>query len=159
VNYHFHSKESLIDAAIMRSAEPVNQKRLAMLDAAGQNPTIEQLIEAFIAPILELDPAPMAPLMARVLASPEVIKRVFKHHMETLSKRFAEAFGKALPELSKTEVMWRLHFTAGAMAHTVTRAPMMRELFGDVLDLKDRKRLIARLVRFAAAGFRAPEVD
>ncbi len=158
VNYHFQSKESLIEAVIMRSANPVNQKRIAMLDAAGPNPTIEQLIEAFIGPVLEQNFEPMAPLMARVLSSPEVMVRVFKHHMEALSRRFAECAAKAMPELSPSEVMWRLHFTAGAMAHTVTRAPVLRDLFGGVLDFKDRKLLIARLVKFAAAGFRAPEV-
>ncbi len=158
VNYHFQSKESLIEAVILRSAGPVNQQRLTMLEAAGPNATVEQIIEAFVAPILEHDFQPMAPLMARVLASPEVMKRVFSHHMETLSRRFADALGVALPELSVEERMWRLHFTAGAMAHTVTRAPMMRDLFGGVLNLDDRQLVIARLVRFAAAGFRAPEV-
>lgn len=159
VNYHFQSKESLIEAVIMRGAGPMNQQRLAMLEAAGPSPTIEQIVEAFIAPILQVDFEPMAPLMARVLASPEIMKRVFKHHMDTLSRRFAEAAAVALPDLSPAERMWRLHFTAGAMAHTVTRAPLLRDLFGGVLDLNDRKLLIARLVRFAAAGFRAPEVQ
>ena len=69
----------------------------------------------------------------------------------------AGAIAVALPELSQGERMWRLHFTAGAMAHTVTRAPVMRDLFGGVLNINDRQLLIARLVRFAAAGFRAPE--
>jgi Tetracyclin repressor-like, C-terminal domain len=96
--------------------------------------------------------------MARVLASPEIMKRVFKHNMDTLSRRFADAIAVALPELSPAERIWRLHFTAGAMAHTVTRAPVLRDLFGGLLDLQDRKLLIARLVKFAAAGFRAPEV-
>jgi AcrR family transcriptional regulator len=157
VNYHFQSKESLIEAAILRSASPVNEKRISMLEAAGAKPTVEQIIEAFVGPVLEHDFEPMAPLMARVLASPEIMKRVFQHHMESLSRRFAEAIGVALPELSPTERVWRLHFTAGAMAHTVTRAPVMRDLFGGVLDFDDRRLLIARLVRFAAAGFRAPE--
>jgi len=158
VNYHFQSKESLIEATIMRGAGPINQQRLAMLEAAGPKPTIEQILEAFIGPALEQDFQPMAPLMARVLASPETMQKVFKVHMEALSRRFAEAVAVALPDLSLAERLWRLHFTAGAMAHTVTRAPMMRDMFGGVLDLKDRKLLIARLVRFAAAGFRAPEV-
>jgi AcrR family transcriptional regulator len=158
VNYHFQSKESLIDAAILRNATPVNQKRIIMLEAAGAKPTVEQIIEAFVGPVLEQDFEPMAPLMARVLASPETMQRVFKHHMESLSRRFAEAIAVALPELSPAERMWRLHFVAGSMAHTVTRAPVMRNLFGGVLDFGDRKLLIARLVRFAAAGFRAPEV-
>ena len=157
VNYHFQSKESLIEAAIMRSAGPVNQKRLAMLEAAGPQANIEQIVEAFVGPVLEQEFVTMAPLMARVLASPEIMKRVFQHHMETLSRRFADAVAMALPELSAPERMWRLHFTAGAMAHTVTRAPVLRDLFGGMLDMKDRQQLIARLVRFAAAGFRAPE--
>jgi hypothetical protein len=75
-----------------------------------------------------------------------------------LSRRFAEALAVALPELSPAERIWRLHFTAGAMAHTITRAPLLKEMFGGVLNLSDRKLAIARLVRFAAAGFRAPEV-
>jgi AcrR family transcriptional regulator len=158
VNYHFQSKESLIEAVIMRASGPVNQKRIAMLEAAGPKATIEQLVEAFVGPVLEQDFEPIAPLMARVLASPEIMQSVFKKHMESLSRRFADAIALAVPELSLAERMWRLTFTAGAMAHTVTRAPMMRNLFGGVLDFKDRKLLIARLVRFAAAGFRAPEV-
>lgn len=157
VNYHFQSKESLIDAAIMRGAGPVNDRRLAMLEAAGPKPTVEQIVEAFIGPVLEHDFEPMAPLMARVLSSPDVMQRVFKRHIDTLSRRFADAMGAALPDLSPVERMWRLHFTAGAMAHTVTRAPVMRDLFGGLLDIQDRRLLIARLVRFAAAGFRAPE--
>jgi AcrR family transcriptional regulator len=157
VNYHFQSKESLIEAVILRGAGPVTERRLAMLEAAGPKATVEQIVEAFVGPVLEYDFQPMAPLMARVLSSPEIMQRVFKRHIEALSQRFADAIALALPELSPAERMWRLHFTAGAMAHTVTRAPVMRDMFGGVLDIKDRQLLIARLVRFAAAGFRAPE--
>jgi AcrR family transcriptional regulator len=157
VNYHFQTKDSLIEAVILRGAAPVNDRRLAMLEAAGPQPTLEQIVEAFVGPVLEYDFQPMAPLMARVLSSPEIMQRVFKQHIETLSRRFADAIAVAVPELSPAERMWRLHFTAGAMAHTVTRGPVLRDLFGGVLDFKDRRLLIARLVRFAAAGFRAPE--
>src|ERR1700689_2214812 len=71
VNYHFQSKDSLIEAVIQRSAAPVNDRRIAMLEAAGPKPTVEQIVEAFIGPALEHDFQPMAPLMARVLSSPE----------------------------------------------------------------------------------------
>src|SRR5579871_2103764 len=91
VNYHFQSKESLIEAVVVRSANPVNQQRLEMLEAAGPHPTVEQIVEAFVGPILEYDFQPMAPLMARVMASPEVMKRIFSRHMESLSSRFADA--------------------------------------------------------------------
>src|SRR6266446_10016180 len=51
VNYHFQSKDSLIDAIIERRLEPVNRLRLEMLDAAGSSPTVEQVVEAFLAPL------------------------------------------------------------------------------------------------------------
>jgi AcrR family transcriptional regulator len=158
VNYHFQSKDSLIEAVIMRVAAPVNGKRLSMLEAAGKTASVDQIIEAFVGPVLEQNFEPMALLMARVLASPEVMQRVFKTQIETLSVRFSEALATALPQLSVAERIWRLHFTAGSMAHTVTRGPIFRDMFGGTLDLKDRKLLIARLVRFASAGFLAPEV-
>jgi AcrR family transcriptional regulator len=158
VNYHFQSKDSLIEAVILRVAGPVNQKRIAMLEAVGPNATVEQIIEAFVAPVLEHDFEPMAPLMARVLAAPEVMVRIFRKHIDSLTNRFADALATALPDLSPAERTWRLHFTAGAMAHAVTRGPLLRELFGSMLDFKDRKALIARLVCYASAGFRAPEV-
>jgi AcrR family transcriptional regulator len=157
VNYHFQSKDSLIDAAILRIASPVNEKRLAMLDAAGPNATVEQLLEAFVGPLLEIDPERMAPIMARVYTAPDIMKRVFKGNLESISKRFAEGMARALPDLPHAEIIWRLHFTAGSMAHAVTRAHLMKELFGGVLDVKDRRMLTARLVKFTAAGFRAPE--
>src|SRR5579863_7990370 len=55
VNYHFQSKESLIDAVIVRRLEPVNRRRLGMLDAAGVAPGLEQIVEAFVSPVLESD--------------------------------------------------------------------------------------------------------
>jgi AcrR family transcriptional regulator len=158
VNYHFQSKDSLIEATILRGAGPINEKRLAMLDAAGPKATVEQIVEAFVGPMLERDFEPMAPLMARVLASPETMQRVFRQLIESISRRFVDAIEVALPELSPAERMWRLHFTAGAMAHVIMRGPILRDLFGGMMDFKDRKLLIARLVKFAAAGFRAPEV-
>ena len=35
VNYHFQSKDALIDAVIARRIEPLNARRLELLDAAG----------------------------------------------------------------------------------------------------------------------------
>src|ERR1700686_696793 len=52
VNYHFQSKESLIDAIIERRLEPVNRLRIEMLDAAGPTPTVEQIVDAFLSPLL-----------------------------------------------------------------------------------------------------------
>src|SRR6185312_12842639 len=63
VHYHFHSKEALLEAVILRRAVPANQERLALLDRfekeAGGNPIpLERVIEAFVAPTLHISSDP-----------------------------------------------------------------------------------------------------
>src|SRR5271169_2834335 len=79
VNYHFQSKDSLMDAVITRRLEPVNQNRLEMLDAAGPNPSVEQILEAFLYPVVAKDISPMVPLMGRLFSAPDQwVQRIFK---------------------------------------------------------------------------------
>src|ERR1700681_2838513 len=70
VNYHFQSKDSLIDAIIERRLEPVNRMRLGMLEAAGPSPSVEQVVEAFLAPVLMMEVLPAIPLIGRVFSNP-----------------------------------------------------------------------------------------
>src|SRR5713101_3961244 len=67
VNYHFQTKESLIAAAIQRRVEPINRRRLEMLDAAGPDPTVEQIVEAFLGPIIEKPMPTLVLLLGRIL--------------------------------------------------------------------------------------------
>ena len=157
VNYHFQSKDSLIDAVIARRIEPVNQKRLDMLESAGPDPNLEQILLAFLAPIFVHHPPPAMDLMGRIMASPDIfVTRLFKTHLVPIVERFSEAIAKAVPELSHTEILWRLHFTAGAMAQTLARTHVLAYMLG-VADPPDRPSVLARLITFCAAGFRAPE--
>jgi AcrR family transcriptional regulator len=158
VNYHFQSKESLIDAVIARRIEPINERRLSMLESAGPDPSIEQILIAFLAPILFEDHTQIAPLIGRILATPDFfITRVFKKHLAAVAQLFTDALGKALPDLPTADIMWRLHFTGGAMANILTRAHLLPEYSGGRCDPTDRPAVLARLVTFAAAGFRATE--
>jgi AcrR family transcriptional regulator len=156
VNYHFQTKESLIDAAIARRMEPVNLKRMEMLDAAGPNATLEQILIAFLHPVLDRHLASALGLMGQILATPDMfITRLFKKHLAIVSQRFTDALAKALPELSRTELLWRLSFTGGAIGHVLARGHLMPEMSGGLCDPTDRPAVLARLVTFAAAGFRA----
>lgn len=156
VNYHFQSKDSLMDAVISRRVEPVNQKRAQMLEAAGPNPTVEQILIAFLSPLLSQEVPSVAPLMGRVLATPDVfLVHFMKKHMTVIVQQFTDALVKALPGLGESEVLWRLNFTAGAMAHLMARSGHLKELTGGRCDPSDRPAVLARLVTFSAAGFRA----
>lgn len=156
VNYHFQSKESLMDAVIERRLEPVNLRRLEMLDAAGPSPSVEQIVEAFLAPMLMLEVLPAIPLIGRVLSNPsQFVGRVYKRHFMHIVQHFSEALGAALPDLSAEDRFWRLQFMAGSMSHVLALSGVLPLLSGQPFD---RQRVMSRLVVFLAAGLRAPAV-
>ena len=157
INYHFQSKDSLIDAIIARRIEPVNKKRLELLDAAGPRPTVEQILRAFMAPVMEVKVDALVPLIGRILSNPEVfVERVFHKHLAPVSQRFIEALSKALPDLQPSEILWRLHFSVGVMTQTMLWGRIYPKITNGACDSSDRGALVDRVVRFVAAGFRAP---
>jgi AcrR family transcriptional regulator len=159
INYHFQTKEALIDAVIARRIEPVNKRRYEMLEAAGPEPTVEQILEAFLLPAIELKAtAPLGPLMGRVMTNPDLfVDRIFNVYLAPLAERFRAALAKALPHLSPEEVVWRLHFTIGIMSHQLLWGGIIERISNGLCSTKDREALIRRIVRFAAAGFRSNE--
>ena len=157
INYHFHTKDSLIDAIVARRIEPVNKKRFELLEAAGPSPTVEQILTAFMAPVMQVKVDALVPLIGRILSNPEVfVERVFHKHLAPVSQRFVEALSKALPELPPSEILWRLHFSVGVMTHTMLWGRIYPKITNGVCDISDREALVDRAVRFVAAGFRAP---
>jgi len=156
VNYHFQSKDSLIDAVIARRMEPIGRRRLQMLDAAGPDATLEQILTAFLAPVFEYKVESVVPLMGRVMSEPDLfLERVYRKHLQPMARRFQEQLAKALPDVPAAERLWRLYFTAGIMTHVLTWSGVLPEMSGGLCDIADRPALLERVVSFVAAGFRS----
>jgi AcrR family transcriptional regulator len=158
VHYHFGSKEELLDAVVARKVTPVNEDRIAWLErveaAAGSGPLrVEDVLEAFFLPTAAV--AGRSPefvrLMGRMLTE-GMLPRIVEKHFRATALRFIAGLGRAVPELPQDELMWRVHFMVGAMAHTMCSAPIFPQMAGDVADMELRMR---RLVTFLSAGFRA----
>jgi AcrR family transcriptional regulator len=157
VNYHFQSKDTLIDAVIARRIEPVNARRFALLDEAGPHPTVEQILEAFLRPVFEIQIKLLIPLMGRVMSNPDVfIDRLFTKHLAPVGLRFSTALGTALPGLPIVDVAWRLHFSVGVMTHTLVWGEIFPRITNGLCSIDDREALLQRTVQFLAAGFRTP---
>ena len=157
VNYHFQSKDSLIDAVIARRIEPVNHRRLEMLEAAGTNPTLEQILAAFLEPVLELEIEPVLPLMGRIMTNPrQFLERVYRGHLVHIALHFRAALAAALPEIPEEEIVWRQHFMIGTMTHLLSWGPILPAMTAGICNLTDRQAVLDRAVRFLAAGFRSP---
>jgi AcrR family transcriptional regulator len=159
VHYHFGSKEDLLDAVVARKVTPVNEARLARLerveaDAGSAPPEVEKVLEAFLIPTAEA--AGRSPEFVRLMGQMHaegMMPRIVEKHFQATGRRFVAALRRAIPELPQEELIWRVHFMVGAMAHTMCRAPIFPLMAGDAADMEPRLR---RLVTFLGAGFRAP---
>ena len=157
VNYHFQSKDHLIDAVVARRLQPVNARRIQLLDALGPDPSVRQIWEAFIRPVLELDKIPLAPLIGRVMTNPDLfVDRIFNTHLAPVVKRFHEALSVALPHLPPEEVVWRFHFSIGVMTHLLMWGGMINRISGGLCSMQDREALLERVLVYATAGFECP---
>ena len=157
VNYHFQSKDSLIDAVIERRIRPVNQQRMEMLRTAGTGASVEQIVEAYLCPLLKMEALPAVPLIGRALSNPDqFFERVYKRHMQEVAEGFAEAIGRARPALPRKECLWRLQFMAGSMSHVLALSAALPRMMGNPGQPLDRVALIRRLTEFLSAGLCAP---
>ena len=168
VNYHFQSKDALVRAVIGRRMGPVNEKRIAMLEAceaaAGDGPLpLDPVLDAFMLPVLEISRShakDFGPLMGRLYTEPgEFIQHVFKDHLEEVGRRFVSAFQRALPDLGPAELTWRLHFVIGAMTHTIGAGKLLQFLSRGQCDPSDIEGTMQRLRTFLLAGLIAPASD
>jgi AcrR family transcriptional regulator len=167
VNYHFQSKDALVRAVIARRVVPVNQRRLELLDAceqaAGAGPLpIEAVLDAFIRPVLEIYASrarEFTPLMGRMYTEPEFAERIYKEHLEPLATRFIAAYQRALPGLPRVELLWRLHFSMGAVGHTMAASHVLRLFSNGECDPSDVEGTLKRLKAFTIAGLTAPVAE
>jgi AcrR family transcriptional regulator len=166
VNYHFQSKEALVQAVIGRRMGPVNQRRLALLDGyeaeAGANPVpLENILDAFLRPVIEIAAGhakEFVPLIGRLYTEPGGFsERLYQQQFEPLARRFLPALKRALPEVPENELVWRVHFAIGVMAHTMGAGVMLRALSGGRCDpTHDAEGTLQRMQAFILAGMTAP---
>jgi AcrR family transcriptional regulator len=167
VNYHFGSKDGLMEAVFERRLAPLNQERISLLDAleaSDENPPLEKILEAFVGPPLRLHrdtdrggPVFMR-LLGRTLTEPsQAFHEIFVRQFAEIAARFTPALERALPVVPTDEVFWRMHFAIGAMAHTMCDTFRLKLISAGRCDAgEDIDATIRRLVSFVAGGLRAP---
>ncbi len=84
--------------------------------------------------------------MGRIYTEPaEFVEQLYKDHLEHVAMRFIRAYERALPDLPHVELLWRLHFSIGALGHTMGASHILRLLSKGQCDLSDVEETIRRL--------------
>jgi hypothetical protein len=84
------------------------------------------------------------------------MEKVFHKHLAHVAERFLSAFQRALPGLPLVELVWRLHFVFGAVAHTMSAAKVLRFVSKGMCDTSDVEGTLSRMEAFLMAGLSAP---
>ncbi len=168
VNYHFGSKEALMQSVLGRRLDPLNTRRLALLTACEerwpQPLSCEHVLGALFVPALQMARTPdtggpaFLRLMGRVYSdtSPFVQNYLLGHYAPVF-ERFFEAFSRALPGLPRAELGWRLHFALKALAGVLAGDDLnnLLPLFTQGKPMNDAT-LLARLTALVVATLNAP---
>ena len=170
VNYHFGSKEALLEALFDERFGLINAERIKRLDnimrktSQGQTgPELHDVLRAFLEPVFGSEEgtgrlARMSTLihMAHSAQDSTVIGVLIKTFMPAMEKMF-KALCDAMPGIPENEIKWKMHFFIGGFSHTL-RIAVMEDHGHKLPSMPTRmpkERLIEMMVSYFAAGMEA----
>ena len=150
----------------------MNAARIAELerlekDAGGQPLAPRQIIGAFVGASLRMiedakgGGRNFIRLLGRTYTDPQKhIRSLIGQLYAPAMERFKAAFERALPQMPRDELIWRMHFMFGTLAYTLAATDTVQLIAGcKPEDRYDARLLEERLTAFLQAGLLAPLHD
>ena len=162
VNYHFGSKENLVNEVFRRRMDEMSSHRLDMLrQAVERHPgELEPILAAFVEPALAVagdrrGGGAFVRVVARAYAEKNDNLRTFlSEKYGHVLREFARAMAACLPHLDKGQLYWRLDFLSGALTYAMADFGLIKRPHG-ASEQEHRERAARELIRFAAAGMKS----
>ncbi len=164
LHYYFDDKRAVFEAVFARRAGVTSGNRMAALhayeEAAGDSPTVEGALHAFLDTDLDLylsgGEAWMnyAAFGARASTTPEGAQ-LMDVHFDPVVLKLVSILKKALPDYSDEDIFWGYHFVTGALMNTLARTGRIDRLSGGLCHSDDFGAVKQRMARFMAGGFLA----
>lgn len=162
VNYHFGSKENLVNELFRRRMEEMSKQRLAALHQATETAPsqLDAILAAFVEPALAMAQdrhggGAFIRVIARAYAeSNDSLRKFLSDQYGHVLRDFAKAIDGCVPGLGKEELYRRLDFLSGALTYAMADFGLIKRPNG-VSEATHRQRAAKALIRFASAGFNA----
>lgn len=159
-NYHFGSKQKLLQATFQTALAPINTarlRRLAELESTGKPAELTDLVRAFVEPFFQSQQNTHLPkLLANLFAEPkDIAVPLLESTFAPVVERYMQAMGQALPDVDERELRWRIHFVVGSMLQLAHfRQPLFTTDTGDKSTQENQgaEAGIEQLVKFTVAG-------
>ncbi len=166
VNYHFGSKENLVNEVFRRRMDEMTAARLSQLEHArsSQPGDLRTVLAAFVEPALAMaqdrqSGGAFVRVIARAYAEKnDNLRKFLSDHYGHVLREFGKAIDACVPGLSKEELYWRLDFLAGALTYAMADFGLIKRPHG-ISEAAHRSKAAQELIHFAEAGFRASALD
>ncbi|WP_293850556.1 TetR/AcrR family transcriptional regulator [Steroidobacter sp.] len=163
LHYYFKTKRGLFDAVFERRAEIINKDRSDAIDAyvreAGNDVTVEGVINAFLQPILQRAATGdqrwhnYFALIAQVNNTPAWGGETMGRAFDNVIHHLIDALRKAMPGVSEQELYWSYHFLSGALTLTLSQTGRIDRLSEGLCKSSDFQAIGERMAPFIASGF------
>jgi AcrR family transcriptional regulator len=167
VNYHFGSKDGLVEAVYERRLGPVTRDWIHNIGDierryGEQAPPVREVVEAFVLPVARRsrDEARGGRIFMRLLAqghseARQYFDKLFSSQYQHVLDRYRQALRRALPELAPETLCWRLQFLLAALTQSFSGGELL-DLVEAAPETRVTERAVDDLVPFLVAGLEAP---
>jgi AcrR family transcriptional regulator len=170
VTYHFKTKDGLLLEIYQRHCVPMNLRRSELLEAAKRvrdlKDRLEAIVRAYVLPAFSSgsDLAGGGARFTRLRAimsaeGNEVARKIIAQTFDDTSHAFIDAIHETLPQIPRTEIVWRSHFLLGALYYTLVTPERVSRLACGEADGADPGEAIEQLVQSTVASLQAPPLD
>jgi AcrR family transcriptional regulator len=168
VYYYFQSKAGLMTAVFERRVGPLRQEHLDLLrqferETPGEPLPLQRVLEAMLVPPLRLAGRASAKskavmrLLGRIATEPNShTQEMLRRQNHAVRKAFLDAMQRSLPEVPRADLQWRFEFVWGALAFILCNPGKLEKVTDGVCNPADSATVLAQMVAFFSAGFRAP---
>ena len=166
VHYHYGSREELAAAVLDRVLEPLQRRRLELLDAAVASsptarPELQSLLDALVRPDFEarLAAGERDPRSARIVGAiysrpPDFVRSRVEASFAPVARQFVPHLMTVLPVLSPQELSWRVRWNVFGMLGALLASDNVQ-----VTNAETAEAEIARTVAAAAGALLAPPTE
>ena len=170
VTYHFKTKDGLLLEIYRRHCGPMNRRRSELLAAARSardlQDRLQAIVRAYVVPAFSSgsDLAGGGARFTRLRAvmsaeGNEAAGRIIAQTFDDTSHAFIDAICESLPQVPRTEIVWRSHFLLGALYYTLVTPERVSRLSRGEADGSDAAGAIEQLVQATVASLQAPALE
>jgi AcrR family transcriptional regulator len=163
ITYYFGTKQQLFEEVFLRRAMKISADRvdlLVQLEARGTDADLEEIVRAFLKPIITLRATVSGRAFIRLQARlhtepPEVSYKLRNLAYSDSTKAYVDAFRRVLPKLPEKDLYWRVTLMIGAYLYAFSDSHRLEVLAKDICNPADSTEVLEQLTAFVIGGLQA----